>query len=120
MKAVKKKVSLLTYTSAQLRVLLNCNMYVVLNESGRHEVRNESNPVSFVDILETILDKHRQLVTTATPPPSPTHGESNDGSPSHIAYGSSPLQSGKAEELANWAEFHEAVKQRILLSKFLC
>ncbi|XP_033630549.1 exportin-6-like [Asterias rubens] len=47
-------------------------------------------------ILETILDKHRQLVTTATPPPSPTHGESNDGSPSHIAYGSSPLQSGSS------------------------
>ncbi|XP_038064327.1 exportin-6-like isoform X1 [Patiria miniata] len=47
-------------------------------------------------ILETILDKHRQLVTTATPPPSPTHGDSNDSSPSHIAYGSSPLQSGSS------------------------
>ncbi|XP_041473600.1 exportin-6-like [Lytechinus variegatus] len=45
-------------------------------------------------ILETILDKHRSLVTTATPPPSPTHDDSNDSSPTHMAYGSSPLQSG--------------------------
>lgn len=45
-------------------------------------------------ILETILDKHRQLVTTSTPPPSPTHGDNEDGSPSHATYGSSPLQSG--------------------------
>ncbi|PIK40064.1 putative exportin-6 [Apostichopus japonicus] len=27
-------------------------------------------------------------------PPSPTHGDNDDGSPSHVAYGSSPLQSG--------------------------
>ncbi|XP_071962753.1 exportin-6-like isoform X2 [Antedon mediterranea] len=49
-------------------------------------------------ILESILDKHRQLVITATPPPSPTHGDddSQDAFTNNIAYGTSPLQSGSS------------------------
>ncbi|XP_077979557.1 exportin-6-like isoform X2 [Glandiceps talaboti] len=48
--------------------------------------------------LESVLDKHRQLVTTATPPPSPTHGDSDSNSPtshkSFAMFSTSPLQSG--------------------------
>ncbi|XP_070580061.1 exportin-6-like [Ptychodera flava] len=48
--------------------------------------------------LESVLDKHRQLVTTATPPPSPTHGDSNSNSPTSQKtfemFSTSPLQSG--------------------------
>ncbi len=48
-------------------------------------------------ILESILDKHQHLVT-ATPPPSPTHGQSADThsrSPMSTLFSTSPVHTGK-------------------------
>ncbi|XP_006823726.1 exportin-6-like [Saccoglossus kowalevskii] len=49
-------------------------------------------------VLESVLDKHRHLVTTATPPPSPTHDDSSSNSPTSqktfAMFSTSPLQSG--------------------------
>ena len=50
----------------------------------------------FKDLLQAILEKHRSMVT-ATPPPSPTHGESADTpkkTPMSVI-NSSPAQSSK-------------------------
>lgn len=58
-------------------------------------------------ILESVLDKQRHLVT-ATPPPSPTHGQSES---SHCLFSTSPLQTGSLlssifKSLSNKNPFH--------------
>lgn len=57
----------------------------------------------FVDILESVLEKHRHLVA-ATPPPSPTSGE--DGSTrrrsSSVMLFSSPLESSDTGKYTVW------------------
>lgn len=65
--------------------------------------------LSITDLLESVLEKHRHLVA-ATPPPSPTQGESKTSSrhSSLLLFSSSPIRSGNSNHLLCYSPLHSS------------